>query len=114
MSPLLTVTLLYLMPSQWYTPTLPLVLSILSTANAVYSSPALHSDPRDDHDHHHGAPLLELNETAILMNHAPTPPSYWSIDIDRLDPSISGHATLMAFHVALMCLAFFMILPMGM
>ena len=104
------------MPSQWYTPTLPMVLSILCTANAVYGSPAspLSLIPRDDHGHHHGAPLLELNETAILTNHAPPPPSYWSIDIDRLDPSISGHPTLMIFHVALMCLAFFVILPMGM
>lgn len=68
----------------------------------------------DDHMHmHHGAPLTELNETAILQWHAPTPPSYWSIDIEDRDPSVSRYPGLMALHVIFMTLAFFVALPVG-
>jgi hypothetical protein len=103
------------MPSQWFRFNLlipSLVLSLLSATGAVYSSPAVLLD-RDGHGHHHHTPLLELNETEILMYHAPTPPSYWSIDFQSLDPSVSSHATLMIFHAALMSLAFFVALPIG-
>ncbi|KAG2369949.1 hypothetical protein BDR07DRAFT_1476502 [Suillus spraguei] len=71
---------------------------------------------RRDNDHihmHHGAPLTVLNETAILQWHAPTPPSYWSIDIEDRDPSVSRHPGLMALHVIFMSLAFFVALPVG-
>ncbi|KAF7964815.1 hypothetical protein HWV62_18384 [Athelia sp. TMB] len=43
---------------------------------------------RDEDHHHHGTPLLVLNETAVLMGHDPTPPSYWTIDVVEG----SGHA----------------------
>lgn len=71
---------------------------------------------RRDNDHmhmHHGAPLTELNETAIIQWHAPTPPSYWSIDIEDRDPSLSRYPGLMALHVIFMTLAFFVALPVG-
>jgi len=68
----------------------------------------------DDHMHmHHGAPLIELNETQILQWHAPTPPSYWSIDIVDRDPSVTRYPQFMALHVAFMILAFFVALPAG-
>ncbi|KAG1832991.1 hypothetical protein EV424DRAFT_1469245 [Suillus variegatus] len=62
---------------------------------------------------HHGAPLTELNETAILEWHAPTPPSYWSIDIEDRDPSVPRYPALMALHIIFMTLAFFVALPVG-
>lgn len=71
---------------------------------------------RRDNDHmhvHHGAPLTELNETAIIQWHAPTPPSYWSIDIDDRNTSVARHPGLMALHVIFMTLAFFVALPVG-
>ncbi|KAH7924051.1 hypothetical protein BV22DRAFT_1035642 [Leucogyrophana mollusca] len=67
----------------------------------------------DEHMHHHGAPLLELNETEISMWHGPTPPSYWSIDIEDRDPDVSRYPGLMALHVVFMSLAFFVALPAG-
>lgn len=68
----------------------------------------------NDHMHmHHGAPLTELNETAIIQWHAPTPPSYWSIDIEDRDPSVARYPGLMALHVIFMTLAFFVALPVG-
>ncbi|KIM90974.1 hypothetical protein PILCRDRAFT_58846 [Piloderma croceum F 1598] len=71
--------------------------------------------PRDGHSHHdsHSAPLLQLNETEVLMHHAPTPPSYWTIDIDEHDPGVSRHPGLMILHGLLMSLAFFIALPVG-
>ncbi|EIN10584.1 hypothetical protein PUNSTDRAFT_125363 [Punctularia strigosozonata HHB-11173 SS5] len=67
---------------------------------------------RDEHGHHHGAPLTELDETQILQGHAPTPPSYWTIDIDEPgdEPRYPG---LMAAHALFMSLAFFGALPAG-
>ncbi|KAG1755842.1 hypothetical protein EDB19DRAFT_435076 [Suillus lakei] len=62
---------------------------------------------------HHGVPLTELNETAIIQWHAPTPPSYWSIDIEDRDSSVSRYPGLMALHVVFMTLAFFIALPVG-
>lgn len=68
----------------------------------------------DDRMHmHHGAPLTELNETAILQWHDPTPPSYWSIDVEDRDPSVPRYPELMALHVVFMTLAFFFALPTG-
>lgn len=73
---------------------------------------------RDGHGHHnaHGAPLLRLNETEVTMYHAPTPPSYWTIDIDGIDIDgnnldASRHPGLMMLHGVLMSLAFFVALP---
>ena len=67
------------------------------------------------HAHRHGnaAPLVELNETEVLLHHAPTPPSYWSIDIDDPDPGNARHPSLMLLHSLFMMLAFFGVLPAG-
>ena len=68
------------------------------------------------HGHGHGkasvAPIVELNETDVLLDHAPTPPSYWSIDIDRHGGE-TRHPGLMALHGLMMMLAFFGALPAG-
>ncbi|KAI6003871.1 hypothetical protein EDD15DRAFT_2456938 [Pisolithus albus] len=56
---------------------------------------------------HHGQPLTEINETDILLSHLPTPPSYWSIDIDSPDPNVPRYPGLMALHVTFMMIAFF-------
>ena len=74
---------------------------------------------RDGHEHGHGhghghaAPLVELNETEILLHHSPTPPSYWSIDIDDPGSGNARHPTLMLLHSLFMMLAFFGALPAG-
>lgn len=68
---------------------------------------------RDGHGHHHGAPLLELNETEVTLYHAPTPPSYYTIDWEDADPSAHRYPGLIITHAVLMSLAFFVALPMG-
>jgi hypothetical protein len=80
--------------------------------------PLLYIRDGDEHGHGHGhhgnmAPLVELNETEILLHHAPTPPSYWSIDIDEPDSGKSRHPGLMALHALFMMFAFFGALPAG-
>lgn len=65
---------------------------------------------RDGDDHHHGAPIMKLNETEVLMGHGPTPPSYWTVDVEE---SGRGHAGLMVVHGVLMSAAFFVALPAG-
>jgi hypothetical protein len=108
-----------------------LAVVFVTTGAQVHASPATSSDvlvrhqqradvaialmPRDGHSHHdsHSAPLLQLNESEVLMHHAPTPPSYWTIDIDDHDPGVSRHPGLMIIHGLLMSLAFFVALPMG-
>ncbi|KIJ70236.1 hypothetical protein HYDPIDRAFT_77408 [Hydnomerulius pinastri MD-312] len=62
---------------------------------------------------HHGEPKTEVNETEILLWHLPTPPSYWSIDIEDVDPDVSRYPGLVALHVLLMSAAFFVALPAG-
>lgn len=73
--------------------------------------------PRDGHEHGHGhgtgAPIVELNETDVLLGHALTPLSYWSIDIDGYRPGETRHPGLMALHAIMMTLAFFGALPAG-
>ena len=66
-----------------------------------------------DHHHHKGAPLLQLNETDLLTDHAPTPPSYYTIDWDDVEGHESRHGTLMILHGIFMSLAFFVSLPIG-
>jgi hypothetical protein len=68
---------------------------------------------RDGHSHHtsHTQPLVELNETEILMYHAPTPPSYYTIDWE--ENTDKRHPGLMISHAIFMSLAFFVALPMG-
>lgn len=65
------------------------------------------------HGHGTGAPVVELNETDILLSHAPTPLSYWSIDIDGYRPGETRHPGLMVLHAIMMTLAFFGALPAG-
>jgi hypothetical protein len=63
------------------------------------------------HDHSHGQPLLELNETAILEKFGPDPLSYYAHDF-QLEGE-KGLGGLMIFHIAVMSLAFFVVLPFG-
>jgi hypothetical protein len=80
------------------------ILALAITASA--SSLAI----RDGHGHHHNphaAPLLQFNETLHI------PPSYWSIDMEDHASSEPRYPGLMAGHVIFMCLAFFVVLPMG-
>ncbi|KAF8914068.1 cytoplasmic protein [Gymnopilus junonius] len=71
-------------------------------------------EKRDGSHHHnaHAAPLLVLNETEVTMYHAPTPPSYYTLDFED-----EGHERrpkgFMIFHGISMCLAFFVSLPVG-
>ena len=65
------------------------------------------------HSHGHVAPLVELNETEVLLHHVPTPPSYWSIDFDDSDSGNARHPGLMLSHSLFMMLAFFGALPAG-
>ena len=67
---------------------------------------------RDGHNHHHHAPLLELNETEVRLYHAPTPPSYYTIDWED-EGYEKRHGGLMIAHGLMMSLAFFVALPMG-
>ncbi|KAI0824690.1 hypothetical protein BC628DRAFT_1322112 [Trametes gibbosa] len=74
--------------------------------------------PRDgDHAHaahnHHAQPLLELNETELTMYHAPTPPSYFWLDIKQPPADEKRHPGLMGLHALFMSLAFFGALPIG-
>ncbi|KAJ7622044.1 hypothetical protein FB45DRAFT_753512 [Roridomyces roridus] len=72
--------------------------------------------PRDGHSPHRsgGGPKIELNETALALVHALTPPSYYTADWE--DPALAAvrHPGLMVAHGVFMCLAFFIFLPMGM
>ena len=70
---------------------------------------------RDGHSHnhnHHEAPLLELNETEVSLYHAPTPPSYYTIDWED-EGYEKRQGGLMIAHALFMSLAFFVALPMG-
>ncbi|KAF8192599.1 hypothetical protein BJ912DRAFT_267484 [Pholiota molesta] len=69
---------------------------------------------RDGHEHHNhnAAPLLVLNETEVTMYHAPTPPSYYTIDWED-EGYQQRHAGLMVAHGIFMCLAFFVSVPFG-
>ncbi|KAI6034255.1 hypothetical protein BKA83DRAFT_299309 [Pisolithus microcarpus] len=86
-----------------------LVLLLSLSSSAVARSLGL----RDNEHMHHGQPLTEINETDILLSHLPTPPSYWSIDIDSSDPDVPRYPGLMALHVTFMMIAFFVVLPAG-
>lgn len=95
-----------------------------STSNEL-RSPAAVAEPslerftfdvskRDGHAHHnsHADPLLVLNETEITLYHAPTPPSYYTIDWEG-DGSEIRYPGLMITHSLFMGLAFFVALPIG-
>lgn len=67
---------------------------------------------RDGHHSHHTVPILQLNETDVSLNHAPTPPSYYTIDWEDENYE-KQHGGLMIAHGLFMSLAFFVALPMG-
>ena len=67
---------------------------------------------RDGGHHHKGDPLPEIDENEVLSYHLPTPPSYYTIDWEDNDHE-SRHGGLMILHGILMCLAFFVSLPIG-
>jgi hypothetical protein len=90
-----------------------LVLSILSAVTPLRASPTLFAVVSRDGHGHHKAPLLELNETEILMYHDPTPPSYASVDFAPFDPAVTRHPGLIVSHVIFISLAFFVALPIG-
>ncbi|KAJ6539208.1 cytoplasmic protein [Mycena capillaripes] len=68
---------------------------------------------RDEHGHHmHGvAPLLELNETEVTLDHEPTPPSYYTIDWEDPEQASARYPSLIITHGVFMSLAFFVCLP---
>lgn len=109
---------------------LPLLIPALAAAFALAAPPttdATHDLVRrageealvrrdDDHMHghnHHAEPVLELNETELLLYHAPTPPSYWDIDFVEHEPDVSRYPGFMGLHIVFMSLAFFGALPVG-
>ena len=67
---------------------------------------------RDGHHNHNAIPLLEVNETEITLYHAPTPPSYYTIDWED-EGYEKRYGGLMIAHGLFMSLAFFIALPMG-
>lgn len=81
------------------------------------SFPLLYDRDNDEHGHGHGhgsaAPIVQLNETEVLLHHNLTPPSYWSIDVDDSDSGKARHPSLMVLHSLFMMLAFFGALPAG-
>lgn len=64
------------------------------------------------HHHHQGAPLLHLNETEVTLYHAPTPPSYYTLDWED-EGHENQHGGLIILHAILMIAAFFVALPIS-
>jgi len=98
---------------------LPPLAIVLFTATLVHASLAQGDalltgalSRRDGH-HHKGDPLLVLNETELAMYHAPTPDSYYTIDWEGAGEHGPRYPALIITHVILMCLAFFVVLPIG-
>jgi hypothetical protein len=97
------------------TPPLVLKAFVLLIAAALVQGDGLSTVAvlrRDDHHHPQGAPLLELNETEITVYHSPTPDSYYTVDWEGAGGG-ARYPALMMTHIILMCLAFFVALPMG-
>ncbi|KAI0921369.1 hypothetical protein AcW2_006361 [Taiwanofungus camphoratus] len=111
-------------------PLLPALATAAAAAALVAAAPPTHAlreappvsheymlITRDgDHDHHgghHVQPVYDLNETEVTMFHAPTPPSYWTIDLVDRVPDQHRYPGLMVVHVLFMGLAFFGALPIG-
>ena len=67
---------------------------------------------RDGDHHHHGAPLVELNETEVESTHQKTPPSYYWSDIMDTQGE-KRYPGLMVVHILSMSFAFFGALPTG-
>ncbi|KAF8915894.1 hypothetical protein CPB85DRAFT_1217140 [Mucidula mucida] len=108
------------MRSSWSTIGLPAAaLCVLASISVSYASLVNDASSsgglavRDDHHHHHGAPMTELNETEVTLHHAPIPPSYYTLDWENDPATDHQHPGLMFTHAVLMCLAFFVALPVG-
>ncbi|EJT97746.1 hypothetical protein DACRYDRAFT_58750 [Dacryopinax primogenitus] len=70
----------------------------------------------DGHTAHDPPPLLELNETEVLMWHLPDPPSYWDHDFGNLTLEEGGGPSYIGFmviHVVSMIFAYFVFLPLA-
>ncbi|CUA73812.1 putative membrane protein C3B8,06 [Schizosaccharomyces pombe 972h-] [Rhizoctonia solani] len=78
-------------------------------SNVTASNSTVHVAPSHTHGHDHGVPKLELNETEILEKFGPDPLSYYAHDF-QLEGE-KGLGGLMIFHIAVMSLAFFVVLP---
>jgi hypothetical protein len=63
-------------------------------------------------DHHKVTPLLEIDESQVLPNHEPTPPSYYTADWED-EGHQSRHGGLMIVHGVFMGFAFFVSWPLG-
>jgi hypothetical protein len=87
-----------------------LVHASLAPSDALLAGALLR---RDGHHRHKGGPLLVLNETEIAMYHTPTPNSYYTIDWEGAGEPGPRYPALMMTHIILMCLAFFVVLPIG-
>lgn len=73
-----------------------------------------HNNMEHDHGLHHSAPLIKLNETAVLLTHAPDPLSYWSHDFEAPTAQDSNNwRALMILHVLGSVFASFILLPVG-
>lgn len=95
---------LYLRPRHGDDEHEPPAHSMSSHGNASHTTSSGHS-------HGHGAPMLQLNETAILEKFGPDPLSYYAHDF-QLEGE-HGLGGLMVFHIVIMSLAFFVMLPFG-
>ncbi|KAJ7228798.1 cytoplasmic protein [Mycena pura] len=87
-------------------------------ADDLAADPAAKSDLRlptrqHAHAHAHTAPLLELNETEVTLDHDPIPPSYYTIDWGDPDPSGARQPAWIVTHAVFMSLAFFVCLPLA-
>ncbi|GAA5923680.1 hypothetical protein JCM1841_004825 [Sporobolomyces salmonicolor] len=82
-----------------------------ASAQAIADPATSHSHSSGtEHEHGlaHGPPLLVINETEILLHHAPDPPSYYDFDQGE-----DGKPGVLVVHVALMTFAFFVLLPLS-
>ncbi|KAI0637953.1 hypothetical protein C8Q77DRAFT_1214897 [Trametes polyzona] len=76
--------------------------------------------PRDgDHGHgghghgHHEQVQTEFNDTEFILQHGPTPPSYFWLDLKEPPADAKRYPGLMGLHALCMSLAFFGALPIG-
>lgn len=73
-----------------------------------------HNNMAHDHSLPHSAPLIELNETMILLSHAPDPLSYWSHDFEAPEgQDFNNWRSLLILHVLGSVFASFILLPVA-
>ncbi|KAG6911708.1 hypothetical protein DXG01_007958 [Tephrocybe rancida] len=88
------------------------VISVFFIASVQASDVLLASRDGSHHHNSHAAPLTMLNETEVTLYHAPTPPSYYTIDFEDAGEGVR-HPGLMMAHIIFMSLAFFVALPIA-